>query len=233
MQKIIRASERYFSDMWSIQSHFLFSFADYYDPRNMNWGALRVFNDDYIAAHTWFPTHPHKHFEIMTIMLSGTITHQDSLWNKEKISPQEIQVTNTWSGISHSEFNEDKEDIQLYQLWFSPLETVPTPHYFTRKFSLKDFENTFCILGNWLDDWHEKDLISPLCVKRWIFDKKVSRDVIFEKGSHFILLYVTFGRIKLINGEVLESKDQLRIEKEEQISLEFLEKTEVLLVESI
>lgn len=70
MYTIIPASNRYLSDYGSIKSHFLFSFSDYYDPNNMFWGDIRVFNDDFVASGAGFPTHPHKNFEIMTIMLS-------------------------------------------------------------------------------------------------------------------------------------------------------------------
>ena len=109
--------------------------------------------------------HPHRHFEIVTIMLSGIITHQDSLGNKEKIHPYEIQVTNTGSGISHSEFNEDAEDILLYQIWFSPKKEVMEPIYYTAKYTLEDIENSLYTLVSGLTP-HSNRLVSDATIQR-------------------------------------------------------------------
>ena len=231
MKKIIRAKERYFADMWKIKSYFLFSFADYYDPNNMNWWALRVFNDDFIAWETWFPTHPHKHFEIITIMLSGTITHRDSLGNSEKIHAWEIQVTNTGSGITHSEFNEEKEDIKLFQIWFSPLETVPVPNYYTTKIDESLFKNTLFILASGIEKEKTNSLISPVSVKRWNFDTWKVFIYKINEEIKYILLYVISWSVN-IGEDTLQKKDQLRIYDEKEILLEFLEESQIIVIES-
>lgn len=228
MKKIIRASERFFNDYGDVKSYFLFSFANYLDPKNMNWGQLRVFNDDFIAVWAGFPTHPHRHFEIITIMLSGTITHQDSLWNKEKIHPSEIQVTNTWSGISHSEFNEDSEDIELYQIWFSPKKEASEPIYYTAKYEPKDFENTLCTLVSWLTP-SQHTLVSDAMIQRWVFDAGEKLEI---DTQHYVFLYVTSGMVQIEDVE-LRKKDQLRIKDEWIIQLTFLEKTEILIISTL
>ena len=84
MMQIIRAGDRYFSDAGWLQSCWLFSFADYYDPANLRFGALRVFNDDVIAAQSGFPTHPHREMEIITVVMDGAITHADSMGKDRK-----------------------------------------------------------------------------------------------------------------------------------------------------
>lgn len=231
MKKIIQASQRYFSNMWNIQSHFLFSFSNYYDPSNMNWGQLRVFNDDFIAWKSWFPLHPHKYYEIVTVMLSWTITHQDSLWNKEKISAWSIQVTNTGSWIYHSECNEENEDILLYQIWFAPEKPVKIPSYYTASFEENTFKNNLFTLASWIEKQEEKNtLISDVSIRRWIFDKWQTLGISFL--LEFGFLYITFWKILLENGETIESKDQVRIQGEKQIYLTFLEETEVIFIES-
>lgn len=228
MKKIIRSSERYLSDYGDIKSHFLFSFASYQDPNNMNWWDIRVFNDDFVWAGSWFPMHPHKHFEIMTIMLRGTLTHQDSLWNKETIREGQVQVTNTGRGISHSEFNEGKEDVLLYQIWFSPKKPIEEPSYYTAKFDINEFKDTLLTLASWIEPTENK-LISEVSVKRWIFGKEKKIEI---AAIHSVLLYVTSGSLS-VNWEILWEKDQLRASQEGILEIIFLEKSEILVIESL
>ncbi len=216
--------------MWNIKSHILFSFSNVFDESNMNWGQLRVYNDDFIAWKSWFPLHPHKYYEIITVMLSWTITHQDSLWNKEKISAWSIQVTNTGSWIYHSEFNEENEDILLYQIWFAPEKPVETPSYYTASFEEDTFKNTLFTLASWIEKQEKNTLISDVSIKRWIFDKWEMLHIPFL--LEFWFLYVTSWKIQLESGDVIEPKDQIRIQREKEIHLTFLEKTEIIFIES-
>lgn len=228
MYQIIPANKRFFSDMWDMNSYFLFSFAHYYDPQNEFFGNLRVFNDDFLKAESGFPMHPHKYYEIMTIMLEGTITHKDSLWNHINVSKNEIQVTNTSTGIMHSEFNEQKEDLKLYQVWFAPPEMAMKPVYYTAKFEAKDFENTLFTLASGITE-NKNQLSSRVSVKRWIFDAGKSMKIDFDKK---VFLYVTEWKVKINGKEILSSKDQLRSVWEKEIQLEFLEKSDIVVIES-
>lgn len=228
MLQIIPAEKRYFSDMGNMNSHFLFSFADYYDPTNTHFWNLRVFNDDFLEGNSGFGMHPHKYYEIMTIMLEGTITHKDSLWNHIKVHKNQIQVTDTATGISHSEINAENEDLKLYQIWFSPDDMSPKPKYFTATFQDQDFENKLAILGTGLSE-HQNSLTSKLSVERWIFDVGKTLEIDYNK---YVFLYVTSGKIELPNGEILNPKDQLRAFGEEKMTLKFLEKTDFILIKS-
>lgn len=227
MLQIIPAEKRFFSDMWDMNSYFLFNFAHYYEPNNESFGNLRVFNDDFLRAKSGFPMHPHKYYEIMTMVLEGTITHKDSLWNNQKIHKNEIQVTDTATGIFHSEFNEENEDLKLYQVWFSPPEMNIKPIYYTAHFEQTDFENTFFTLASGMEE-NKNTLSSKLSVKRGIFEagKKVKID-----SLKYIFLYVTSGKIKINSKDILEKKYQLR-SYNEKIEIEFLEKSDVILIES-
>lgn len=226
MFQIIPSNKRFFSDMWDMNSYFLFNFAHYYDPQNESFGNLRVFNDDFLKAENWFSMHPHKYYEIMTIMLEWTITHKDSLWNHIKVSKNEIQLTNTSTGIMHSEYNEEKEDLKLYQVWFSPPEMNIKPIYYTAKFSEADFENDFFTLASGINK-NKNMLSSKVSVKRGIFEAWQKVKIDFEK---YVFLYVTTWKIK-VNGKILEKKDQLRAFWE-HLEIEFLEKSDVMLIES-
>lgn len=227
MYQIIPSEKRFFSDMWKMNSYFLFNFSHYFDPNNESFWNLRVFNDDFLSAKSGFPTHPHKFYEIMTIVLEWTITHKDSLWNNIKVNKNEIQVTNTSTWITHSEFNEENKDLKLYQLWFTPNNISPKPIYYTSSFNQRDFENNLFTLASWIKE-NKNKLSSNLSVKRWVFEEWMKIIIYFNK---YIFLYVTFGKIKINNKEVLLQKDQLRVFWE-KVEIEFLEKSDILVIES-
>ena len=94
-----------------------FSFADYHDPQRMGWGAIRVWNDDQIAAKSGFPPHPHRDMEIVTYVRTGAITHQDSLGNKGRTGAGDVQVMSAGTGVVHAEYNLEDEQTTLFQIW--------------------------------------------------------------------------------------------------------------------
>ena len=97
-----------------------FSFADYHDPSRMDWGALRVWNDDEIAPNTGFPPHPHANMEIITYVREGAITHKDSLGNEGRTEAGDVQVMSAGSGIRHAEYNLEPETTRIFQIWIMP-----------------------------------------------------------------------------------------------------------------
>ncbi len=228
MLHILLAKNRFFSDMWAMNSYFLFNFANYYDKDNESFGNIRVFNDDFLSSKSWFDMHPHKYYEIVTIMIDGTITHKDSLWNNEKISKNQMQVTNASTWITHSEINQEKEDLKLYQIWFSPAEIAKEPIYYTANFSETDFKNNLYILASGLVK-NKNKLSSKVNIKRWIFDKGKVLNIYFDK---YVFLYITSWKIRVNWKKELSKKDQLRAFGEKEIQLEFLEKTDFIVIES-
>ena len=104
-----------------------FSFANYHDPARMGWGAIRVWNDDEIAANSGFPPHPHRDMEIVTYVRSGAITHQDSLGNQGRTQVGDVQVMSTGSGVRHAEYNLEPETTRIFQIWICLLYTSPSP----------------------------------------------------------------------------------------------------------
>ena len=113
-----------------LKANHTFSFANYYNPERMNFGVLRVLNDDHIAGGMGFGTHPHDNMEIITIPLSGQVTHKDSMGNSGVISAGEVQVMSAGTGIQHSEFNNNKdEDLKLLQIWLIPNKKQVIPRY--------------------------------------------------------------------------------------------------------
>ncbi|PSS12307.1 hypothetical protein M430DRAFT_106686 [Amorphotheca resinae ATCC 22711] len=139
-----RSSERGHSDHGWLNTYHTFSFANYYDPRFENFGSLRVLNEDRVAAGTGFPTHPHRDAEIFSYILSGELTHRDSMVKKGAEGSQgddfyrmkrgDVQFTTGGRGIAHSEGNESNETVHFLQIWALPWARGLTPRYHTRTF---------------------------------------------------------------------------------------------------
>lgn len=131
MKTIIdRATSRgYFNHGW-LKTYHTFSFANYYNPRRIHFGALRVLNDDRISPGEGFDMHPHKNMEVVSIPLKGYLKHGDSIENQSIITPGEIQVMSTGKGIYHSEYNGSNEkDLELLQIWIIPNKEETEPEY--------------------------------------------------------------------------------------------------------
>jgi quercetin 2,3-dioxygenase len=130
MQLLRKSSDRGRFDFEWLKTFHSFSFGEYYDPKHMHFRHLRVFNEDVIAPGAGFPTHPHSDMEIMTVVLSGSIKHKDSMGNEFEIKPGEIQIMSAGTGITHSEFNPSQTDpLHLYQIWIIPDKKGITPRY--------------------------------------------------------------------------------------------------------
>ena len=104
-----------------------FSFANYHDPARMGWGAIRVWNDDRIAAKSGFPPHPHRDMEIVTYVRTGAITHQDSMGNRGRTGAGDVQVMSAGTGVTHAEYNLEDEETTLFQIWILPREQGVEP----------------------------------------------------------------------------------------------------------
>jgi len=129
-----------------------FSFADYHDPTNMNWGALRVWNDDEIAARSGFPPHPHADMEIITYVREGAITHQDSLGNQGRTVAGDVQVMSAGTGVRHAEYNLEADTTRIFQIWIEPTERGGAPAWGARPFPKDDRAGRFVPLASGLPD---------------------------------------------------------------------------------
>jgi quercetin 2,3-dioxygenase len=137
-----------FDHGWLLTSH-SFSFADYFDPRNVNWGALRVFNDDRVAAGAGFPTHPHRDMEIVTYVLSGELEHRDSIGNHGIVGPGGVQYMSAGSGVRHSEYNHSStQGLHFIQMWVLPGEAGGSPTYGQVDFDAAQRRNTWLVIAS-------------------------------------------------------------------------------------
>jgi quercetin 2,3-dioxygenase len=139
MIKTIHANERYHAETDWLNTHWHFSFDHYHDPANMNFGPLRVFNDDVVAPAGGFPFHSHREMEIITYIIEGAIEHRDDMGNMGVIRPGEIQRMSAGTGVRHSEYNPSKKDpVHLLQLWIMPAVQHLEPSWEQKSFSLAD-----------------------------------------------------------------------------------------------
>ena len=135
MIRIHKSDERGHANHGWLDTRFSFSFADYYDPQNIQFRTLRVMNDDRVAGGGGFPTHPHRDMEIVTYVLEGALAHKDSMGNGSTIRPGDVQYMSAGTGVAHSEFNaSETEPVHLYQIWMFPDKTGHQPTYDQKNF---------------------------------------------------------------------------------------------------
>ncbi|MBP7823156.1 pirin family protein [Candidatus Gracilibacteria bacterium] len=227
--QIIPARSRFTARHDWLESKHLFSFADYYDPANMHFGALRVFNDDIIAGHQGFGMHPHSNMEIITLVLSGEISHEDSHGGRATVGAGGAQVMSAGSGLRHSEINNGDEAVHLYQIWIMPREENITPRHDERDFSDMRRNHLVPIASGF--DHDALQIHTDAVIYRGIFDAETSWTHMAHAGTGNVFIYVTKGSVDLATGETLEVGDQARISEVEMLELNFSVGAEVVVID--
>lgn len=213
-----RSGERYHASHGWLDTYHSFSFADYFDPENLNWGALRVFNDDRIAPGTGFPTHPHRDMEILTYVFSGELEHQDSMGNRGVVKPGGVQFMSAGTGVRHSEANA-REDapLHLVQMWVLPGKPGTPPTYGQVDFTREDRHNRWLAVAS---GHHAIDAPIALTQDAALLVARVENHELrhtFEP-SRFGFLFVGEGEIEA-NGEHLQAGDAVRMYAIERLDL--------------
>lgn len=214
-----------------LKSNHTFSFANYYDPDRMGFGALRVINDDQVLGGQGFGVHPHRDMEIISIPLSGKLSHGDSIGNKGVIETGEIQVMSAGTGITHSEMNGDAtEPVKFLQIWVIPNKMNVAPRY--QQVSLADImqPNQFNqVLSSNPDDagvWIHQNAWFSLGE----FDAGLTPSYQLRDASNGVYVFVIGGQV-VVNGQTLDTRDGLGIWNTEDITMDIVEKAHVLLME--
>ena len=230
MIRHIPAARRHFNDFGWLKTFWLFSFSEYYDPENIQFGALRVFNDDVVAPGTGFPTHPHREMEIVTIVLSGEITHADSMGNSAVIRQGEVQRMSAGTGLTHSEFNLGQEPVHFFQLWFLPDEHRVAPSYEQRAFEPGSWRNRLVPVASGQGAHDAVTFNTDATVYRASLDQGNALEFRCN-DTRRIFIYLIDGALE-VNGLSLEKGDQARLDEEVLVAMKALKTCTFVLVDS-
>lgn len=216
------------SDLGWLESRFHFSFAEYRNPNNMNFGVLRVLNDDLIHPRSGFDTHPHANMEIISYIIDGEITHKDSLGNSETLKRGEVQYLSAGDGIYHSEHNlHQTKDLRLLQIWILPPQSGLPRLYGSHKFSEVEKDNKLLKIVSSQNGDSKIKIYQDINIFVSEFDKKLEYKVEKDRQVYFVQIE---GKAD-INGVVLENGDAMEIVDEEKLTINPITKSHILFVE--
>jgi quercetin 2,3-dioxygenase len=208
MQHIRRSAERGFADHGWLKSYHTFSFADYYDPEHVEFGALRVINEDRVAGGAGFGTHGHRDMEIISYVLDGELAHKDSMGNGSTIKPGDVQRMSAGSGVRHSEFNPSAATTHFLQIWIQPKERDIAPSYEEKRFSAQEKRGRLRLIVS--PDRAEGSVLinQDARVYAGLFDGAEQASLTLAANRR-LYVHVARGRVE-VNGEVLSAGDALR-----------------------
>jgi redox-sensitive bicupin YhaK (pirin superfamily) len=231
MKKIIhKAVSRGYANHGWLKSYHTFSFAGYQNPERMNFGMLRVLNDDIVQPNMGFGTHPHKNMEIISIPISGALSHKDSMDNKRAIEVGEVQVMSAGTGITHSEFNDSStEAVNFLQLWILSETVNVTPYYNQKMFDAAHRKNKFQVLVSPKD----KQIVGSLPINQQAYLSMIDLDINFETVYNFknaAYFFLIEGEV-IIEDETLQKRDAIGIIEKDRVVIKANKASKLLIVD--
>jgi hypothetical protein len=208
-----------------------FSFADYHDPARMGWGAIRVWNDDEIAARSGFPPHPHRDMEIITYVRTGAVSHEDSMGNKGRTAAGDVQVMSAGTGVRHSEYNLEDETTTLFQIWVQTDRPGARPSWGAMKFPKDERAGRFVTLASGFD---EDEAALRINAAARVLGATLAAGETAElepDPSRHVYLVAARGPIE-VNGVRAEARDGVAITGEEKVSIRAVGDAEIVLVDA-
>jgi redox-sensitive bicupin YhaK (pirin superfamily) len=233
MQKIThKAEKRGHVDFGWLKSAHSFSFGNYYDQDKVNFGALRVLNDDFVEAGNGFGRHPHENMEIVSIPLSGVLAHQDSMGTSRDIQTGDVQIMSAGTGVTHSEFNGRKEDpVKFLQIWVIPNERQLTPSYDQKSYMDLDRKNKFAtIVSPNAADKQAVLIHQDAYFNLADIDNGTTVNYRLHSEGNGVYVFILEGTVE-IAGETLNRRDAIGIWEVNEIDIKASEDAQVLLIE--
>lgn len=207
-----------------------FSFANYYDPKREQWGALRVWNDDEIGPDTGFPPHPHANMEIITYVREGAITHQDSMGNKGRTEAGDVQVMSAGTGVRHAEYNLEPEVTKIFQIWIIPREQGGAPAWGAKPFPKDDRSGRFVTLASgFADDVDALPIRADARVLGATLKAGERTEYVLGAARHAYLVPAS-GAVE-VNGVRVNARDGVAISDTDVVTVTALEESEIVLVD--
>ena len=208
-----------------------FSFSSYHDPGRMGWGAIRVWNDDAIAANSGFPPHPHRDMEIITYVRSGAITHQDSLGNSGRTEAGDVQVMSAGTGVRHAEYNLEPVTTTLFQIWIEPTRTGGSPSWGAKPFPKDERSGRFTVLASgFAEDVDALPIRADARVMGVTLTAGESVTHTVGDGRHAYMVPAT-GAIT-IDGERIDARDGAALSGGRTFTITAVEDAEIVLVDA-
>ncbi|MCW4463680.1 pirin family protein [Sphingomonas sp. BT-65] len=208
-----------------------FSFANYYDPDRMGWGAIRVWNDDEIAPNSGFPPHPHKDMEIITYVRKGAITHQDSMGNTGKTGAGDVQVMSAGTGVRHAEYNLETETTTLFQIWIMPRAEGGAPSWGAKPFPKGERSGKFVTLASGFEE--DTDAL-PIRADARVLGAtiKAGESLTHSVGEgRYAYLVPAVGKIE-IDGQPFDARDGAALTGGQTVTITAIEDAEIVLVDA-
>jgi quercetin 2,3-dioxygenase len=227
MQEIRRSGERGYADHGWLKSYHSFSFADYFDPKHVEFGPLRVINEDRVAAGQGFGTHSHRDMEIISYVLAGELAHRDSMGNGSSIRPGDVQRMSAGRGVRHSEFNPSPASlVHFLQIWIQPNVQGIEPSYEEKRFASDEKRGRLRLIAS--PDRSDGSVLIHQDARMYVglFDGTQSASLNVAPGR-LIYIHVARGAIRA-NGTALEAGDALKLSDTQQLQLQDGRDAEVL-----
>lgn len=227
MNTIRRSNERGHADHGWLNSYHSFSFADYFDPKHVEFGPLRVINEDRVAAGAGFGTHPHRDMEIISYVLDGELAHKDSMGNGSTIRPGDVQRMTAGTGVRHSEFNPSAKDpVHFLQIWIQPNATGIEPGYEEKHFAESDKRGRLRLIAS--PNAAEGSILIHQDAKLYagLFDGNESATLELQRGRRSYI-HVARGEVR-VNGSELSAGDALKLTDSSTVTIEGGKQAEVL-----
>ena len=227
---ILKSSERGVSEHDWLSSKHSFSFANYHNPSRMNFGLLRVFNDDKAESGMGFGMHRHDNMEIISIVLEGSLEHRDSMGNHGIIKEREVQRISAGTGISHSESNHSKTSkAHFLQVWVEPNEMNLKPSYEQKSF-LKYGKNKLNIIVSGGKNKNSLYLHQDAVFSIGVFDENKIINYMVKKPEHGVYIFIINGNVELGKNELLDG-DSAEIRNTEKVEIKTKDKSAILVIE--
>ena len=223
-------TSRGYADHGWLKSYHTFSFAGYFNPERVNFGALRVLNDDYVAAGRGFGAHPHENMEIVSIPLEGKLAHKDSTGSEGVIQKSEIQFMSAGTGVTHSEMNGSvTEAVKFLQIWIIPNKMNITPRYGQMEYAVNDNEIKTLIQPTPAEGTLRLQQNAWFKMAKFDSDKETTITVEDPKNNG-IYIFLLNGSIE-VDGNSLQTRDAIGIWDTDKVSIKTNDKSEFLIIE--
>lgn len=200
-----------------LDTHFSFSFSDYYDPKHMGFRDLRVINEDRVSAGRGFPMHPHRDMEILTYIIDGELSHRDSMGRGATIKQNDVQRMSAGTGVMHSEVNQSKAPVHLLQIWLLPEAEGLKPSYEDKTFSREEKQNRLRLIASHDGRDGSTTINQDASVYASLLDSGKSVELELNKGRHAWVQLIS-GELD-VNGSKLEKGDGATVSGESKLRI--------------